>query len=134
MKIEVTGIIKGIAETILQVDEDLEYRAEYELRLKLDLDHKDFLTLKRMSLLGEPLCVTLQSAQMEFSQIVPEAFQEVLSTSCPVVSADTSTRPIAATLSTASRRTSRHAGHPVPNAPERGTGAGHRLRGRRNPE
>ena len=76
MEMEVTGTIKATKETITWVDEGLEIEADYEVTLKLDMDHRNFLALKRMSLLGETLLVTLRAAQMEME--LPEVIQETL--------------------------------------------------------
>ena len=74
MEIEVTGTIRAATEVITQVDLNLDYEAEYELRLKLDLDHRSYLALKRMNLLGETLRVTLRAAQLE----LPVELQETM--------------------------------------------------------
>ena len=76
MEVEVTGTIKATKETITWVDEGLEIEADYELTLKLDMDHRHFLALKRMSFLGETLLVTVRAAQMEME--LREVIQETL--------------------------------------------------------
>ena len=79
MEIEVTGTIKGVTESINQVEADLEYEADYKVTLQLDLDHRSFLALKRMQLLDETLRVTLRAAQLELPEVLQEALDDAVS-------------------------------------------------------
>ena len=74
MEIEVTGSIKDVRQRILSVSEDLEVEASYSLILTVQLDQGEYLRLKRMELLEEPLCIRLKAAQME----LPEEVHELL--------------------------------------------------------
>ena len=81
MRIEATGKIKGVGENITAVDQDLEYKAEYTVRIVLEkLGREAFLTLKRMEHLGETVWLKVECAQLEFPDELPEAFQEILPT------------------------------------------------------
>ena len=53
MRIEATGKIKGVGENITAVDQDLEYKAEYTVRIVLEkLDREAFLTFEAHGALG----------------------------------------------------------------------------------
>ena len=79
MRIEVTGKINGVTENIRSVSEDLEYSADYPVRLSIpQLDRETYLALKRLEHLGLPLKITIECAQMELPEAVPGPFQETL--------------------------------------------------------
>ena len=68
MEIEVTGSIKKVNQKILSVSEDLEIEASYDLVLAVQLDQNNYLSLKRMELLEETICIHLKAAQLELPE------------------------------------------------------------------
>ena len=79
MRIEVTGKINGVTENIRSVSEDLEYSADYPVRLSIpQLDRETYLALKRLEHLGLPLRITIECPQMMLPETLPDPFQETL--------------------------------------------------------